>query len=112
MSWPPVRAVQSARRGIIRQVLKTPEGNVPGLESSTTHVWAAIGPPGSIAACDLCGTREKEPDPPGASADPTGPRSPLLAPGTQAHACYILTWLHQFEAAHQHPVHNTPETEE
>lgn len=102
MSWPSPRVIAAGRRGALREVLVVEgEGNVPGFRSSTPHVFVVIGAPGALAVCGNCGTREKEPDPPGSGA-PGAARTPLMTPGTQGHAIFLLTWLNRFEGEHQH----------
>ncbi len=100
MGWPSINTVTAARAGRLAEVITIREGSIRGLRSSTPHVVAQVWSNGSIAVCERCGAREKEPDPP-ASMAPGSPRTSLMSPGTRAHSTYLLTWLHAFEAGHQ-----------
>lgn len=50
-------------------------------------------PQHGIAACTRCEAAEAIPDPPASMS--------LLAPGTNAHALYIASWLHKLAKAHE-----------
>lgn len=100
MAWPNATTVRAARLGTVAEVIRIPEGFIKGLRSSTPHVWAQVAATGAVAGCEHCGAREPEPSPP-ASMAPGAPRTSLMAPGTAAHATYLLTWLYRFERAHE-----------
>lgn len=99
MSWPAVKTVRAARFGHVAEVIGVPEGFIKGLRSGTPHVVAQVDKTGAVACCTRCNEREPEPNPPGAMAFGAA-RTPLLAPGTEAHATFLLTWLNQFEKKH------------
>lgn len=99
MAWPSLKAVTAARVGHVAEVVFTREGPIRGYRSSTPHVYAQIWKTGAVVACEHCGAKEPEPEPPGSGA-PGAPRTPLMSPGTAAHSTFLLTWLTSFERTH------------
>ena len=102
MSWPSAKIVAAAHKNGIAQVIKTPYGMGKGVRSSDSWVYyIATGDDKCLAFCEKCEEREFAPRPPGA-APPGEPFNPLVAPGTDSHALFLLTWLHKFSQKHQH----------
>jgi hypothetical protein len=84
----------------IAEVIVTPYGTGKGLRSEHPWIYYIVAGPKSLVFCERCEEREHAPDPPGSGA-PGEARNPLVAPGTQAHALFILTWLHKWTAQHK-----------
>jgi len=113
--WPSDSTVARAFKNQIAEIIMTPLGPGKGVRSANPAVYLIVGPK-SFVYCETCQTNEWSPDPPGSGA-PGEARNPLVAPGTKAHALFILTWLHRFYEDHLHAepsevedVSNTEET--
>jgi hypothetical protein len=101
MSWPATKVVAAAYKTGLALVIETPHGVGKGVRSSDNWVYFIVAGEKSLVFCEKCDEREYAPRPPGA-APPGEPPNPLVAPGTDSHALFILTWLHKFQAEHQH----------
>lgn len=99
--WPSANTVAVAFKNQLAEIIVTPWGIGKGVRCYThPHVYLITGPK-SLVWCELCKEGERTPDPPG-SGGPGESRNPLVAPGTKAHALFVLTWLHRFADAHDH----------
>lgn len=100
MSWPSPKVVAAALCGGPVQVLVTPVGAVRVVRSSDPDLFLIVHPEGSRAACGRCKVAEAMPPAP-TSRGLNGRGEPLFAPGSRAHAVFVLTWLHDFERRHE-----------
>jgi len=100
VSWPKQSLVARACSGGMAEVILTPYGYGKGLRSEHNWIYFIAAGDKSLAFCERCEETEKPPDPPGSGA-PGEARIALLAPGTAAHALFILSWLHKWTAKHK-----------
>jgi hypothetical protein len=103
--WPSEKVVAAAFRGIAL-VIQTPHGPGRGLQSSDPAVYCVVGPR-CLAVCERCSDVQEAPAAP-ASRGLNGRPEPLFAPGSQAHALHILTWLSAFSRAHDACLDGSP----
>jgi hypothetical protein len=96
--WPNDKVVARAFKGQITEMIHTPLGTCRGVRSSNPAVYLMMVQT-PCAFCETCSAQETLPNPPSSGA-PGDPQTPLVAPGTKAHALFILTWLHKFSAKH------------
>jgi len=110
-AWPKPETVAAAIGGRVAEVVLWHGITYRGLRSAIPTIAMVTGNGKTFALCDGCKGSQGCPEVPG-SGPAEGPRAPLLAAGTKAHAVFVLTWLHRFFAAHKDCAPTFPPKEE
>jgi hypothetical protein len=97
-AWPKPKTIAAGVSGRVAEVWQTERGPVRVVRSADPKVLLVLSAT-PHAACFRCNVYAPAPDGP-TSRGLNGKPEQILAPGTDAHALHLLTWLYNFSAAH------------